>query len=888
MEMSPAAVVGILAVLKLGASYVPLDHRFPIARAEYIVSEVAADIMLVSENKSDLAAELVARLEAQNKALMVVQVDQTMKTMKMLHAPYSQAIPSHLAAKTSDLAYVIYTSGSTGQPKGVMMEHWALTATVKEQAVTYGFDSETRMFGLASLSWDPSLLEIFAILSHGGCLCIPTEAERSGCQDLVDSINRHKANQISTSPAVASLIDLRATPTVQVISLGGEMIREENIVNANQAGVRLFNIYGPSEACIDAIVHRNVVQGVSPRNIGQPMSSQVWIVDPTDPRRLVPPGCAGELALSGTLARGYLNDEIKTARSFLADLPFASPVYLTGDLGRYEADGSIYFLGRKDRQVKLNGQRVELGDIETATKTLCPQHDVVVDYFSVSGDEKKSLVVYLSLSASISSSQPRRDWRQTRPIKVESRMRPDCKEFQRLQTELRNLLPRYMVPRVFITVSSLPLSNADKIDLKLLRAAYAQWMEEWTAEQGSKQQTNMVPAKPRSLHLAQLSPGEIVLRSLWASAIGSPEDSIQTHDDIFDLGADSLTVIKLATLARTNGYNLSVAQIHASPTLSKMAKLLRSESGQNGGSVHDDKEIPPFSLLAASVCKALGDDMIRVAASNGIVDMFPCTSFQTTAVIQGQRRHKAFYAWFLVRIRGTLDLERLQAACDLLVQRHAALRTSYRLIGQCFVQQIHAPTQAISDFKQLRPCESDKAFVALLDRDVPEPVCFERVLTRFRVVPYCGNEEGGYLLSIGMSHAQYDGFCWTKMFDDLYHAYVAQTLHEKSQQPPPYSRFISHSLKTSQDLRTESFWTTLLKGATMTSLPPRIEQPQPWVGLDRKQIGILPRYNTRLGNFTFAIAVKAAWSIVLSWLSDTTEIVFGSLVFGRNPQIHGV
>lgn len=428
METSPRAVVAILAVLKPGASYVPLDHRLPLARAEYIVRDVGSHIMLASRNLFEQAVKLEASLKSQQVILNIIQVDEAIKTMKLLHEPRSCVIGSHLEAVMSDLAYVIYTSGSTGKPKGVMMEHQALSATVKEQAIAYRFNSATRMFSLASLSCDLSLLEVFAVLCHGGCLCIPTEDERSSSHDLVSSINRHRANHISTPPAVASLIDLRCTPTIEVIALGGEVLREENIVNAQEAGVRLFNAYGPSEACIDAIVHRNVVPGVSVQNIGTPMSSQVWIVDPADPRRQVPPGCIGELALSGTLARGYLNDAAKTAEVFLTDCPFALLVYLTGDLGRHEPDGSIYFLGRKDQQVKLNGQRVELGDIESAVKTFYPHHNVVVDFFSSSSDDKKSLVVFLATFDNSSSLVP---------ICVESRMQSDTREFQRLQTQLK-------------------------------------------------------------------------------------------------------------------------------------------------------------------------------------------------------------------------------------------------------------------------------------------------------------------------------------------------------------------------------------------------------------------------------------------------------------------
>lgn len=908
METSPTAVVAILAVLKLGASYAPLDHRIPVTRAEYIVGDLSASVLLASREKSHAAAELADGLgESRGKTLAVVQVHDVVESMVgMLEDKHKPShMPSDLAAaKPSDLAYVIYTSGSTGQPKGVMMEHWALTATVREQALTYGFDARTRMFGLASLSWDPSLLEIFAVLCHGGCLCIPTEDERGGSVDLVDSINRHRADQISTSPAVASLIDLRATPTVRAVSLGGEVMREENVTNAHEAGVRLFNIYGPSEACIDAVVHRNVVPGVSPRNIGRPMSSQVWIVDPADPRRLVPPGCPGELALSGTLAHGYLNDEAKTARSFLVGCcPFASPVYLTGDLGRYESDGSICFLGRKDRQVKLNGQRVELGDIEDAVRTTCPHDDVAVDHFSVSEQAKKLLVVYLSRPSSTahpSSPPPLSEGAEGRddahPVRVLSWMRPDSDEFQHLQGQLRKTLPRYMVPRIFVSVSRVPLSLAGKVDVKPLRAAYAGWVRETSSASSQQPQPDPSLGSVGTTMMAT-SRSEMMLRGLWASALGCAQESIRPRDDMFDLGADSLTVIKVAMLARRKGYSLSVAQIYASPVLSQMASLLSSGPRPDTTLTHHQAGYRPFSLLSDPVREALqvesdddnhDDEAARTFVRGVVVDAFPCSHFQAAAIAQSRKAHKAFYAWFLVRIRGAVDLEHLQAACDLLVRRHATLRTSYRIVDGESVQQVHASSHAASDFAQLGPCRSEDDFVAQLDRAAdPFPVRLGRIPTRFRTAAYRSDEQGGYLLAIGMSHAQYDGFCWARIMDDLHHAYLSGTLHDH--EPPPYSRFINHSLDTSRDPRCESFWTRLLGSAGMTSLSqPAAGGSQPWLPLGRKQMGTLPRYKAPLGSATFAVVVKAAWSLVLSWLSGTHDLVFGSLVFGRNPQIDGI
>ncbi|KAF4544380.1 Nonribosomal peptide synthase [Lasiodiplodia theobromae] len=822
METSPTAVVALLSILKLGASYVPLDHRLPVARAQSIANDVAADVMLVSKEMSDAASQVVRQIS--DRGVTVVQ--------------------------PSDLAYVIYTSGSTGEPKGVMMEHWALTATVKAQAATYGFDCTTRMFGLASLSWDPSILEIFATLSHGGCLCIPTERERS--QDLVGAINRLRADQISTSPAVASLIDLCATPTVKVIALGGEVVREENIRNAHEAGVRLFNIYGPSEACIDAIVHRNVVPGVDTRNIGRPMSSQVWIVDPGNPRRLVPPGCVGEIALSGTLARGYLNDAVKTASRFVTDCPYASPVYLTGDLGRHHVDGSVYFLGRKDRQVKLNGQRVELGEIDDAIRTLCPGTQVAVDYFSTTGDAKKRLVVFSSSSPS--SPPPERGDRGRALVQ----------------------LPRYMVPRIFITVSYLPLSNADKVDFHALRAAYTRWEEKSAAS--VDQDAEFPPPSPPST--PSLTTAATMLRSMWASVIGCPEQSIRAHDDIFDLGADSLTVLKLATLARTKGISMSVADVYASPTLLHMARLVPSSVADESSPVGDNLECPPkFSLLPDFIRKRLLEK--GTESDNEVIDAYPCTTIQTTSLIQGQKRHKAHYAWFLLQIKGSADELHLRKACGLLSERHSALRTTFRIIDGQFIQQLHKRPRI--DFQKLEPCDSVEAFCSLLDQNVPNPVNFDQVLTRYRIAEYADGR--GYLLAIGMSHAQYDGFCWSTILNDLQQASMSNGGGKPS---PPFSRFIGHMLQTSRDVRTQSFWRDLLRGCTMTTFTGPAEQTHLRRVLDRKHVGILPRYDTRPGNATFAMIVKSAWAIVLSCLSGSADVTFGSLVFGRDPEVAGV
>ena len=857
METCPSAIVALLAVLKLGASYVPLDFRLPIARAQHIVQDVAASLILVSTTKRQPAGQLT------RERLVVVEFNRSV--MEGLEAsephPPRNILGPRNPAHLSDLAYVIYTSGSTGKPKGVMMEHRALAATIRDQAAFYGVVPGTRVLALSNLCWDPSLFEIFGALCHGACVCIPTENERG--HNLVGAINRFRVNLISTSPAVASLIDLPQTPSVTTMILGGDRIRDDNIRNAHAAGVRLFNAYGPTEACIDAIVHPNVVPGVSLQNLGHPLSSQVWLVDPVNPRVLVPPGCVGEIALSGTLARGYLNDPEKTARSFLTDCPFASPIYLTGDLGRHDvADGSVHFLGRKDRQVKLNGQRVELGDIESAIQAASPDKGpVVVDYFAAGA--RRLLVAYFFARGGGGS-------RLSGPVGVVSQLRPDTHEYKGLQAQLRGMLPAYMVPSTIVTASYMPLLSADKVDLDALRGAYERWSAA-AAKHGESGNGHAVAV--------QLTPSETRLKSMWASAIGCRADSIQAHDGFFDLGADSLTAIKLAMLAAKRGTPIPVASIYDSPALRDMAKLLPAKDNNLNLSWNSDANITPprLSLLPDQTRERVEQGLGHAADDDNVADMFPCTPFQTTSIIQGSKRHKTHYAWFLLQVNGPFDDERLRKACELLCERHGVLRTSFRMVDGDLVQAVYRCPPV--DLLRLEPCDSPDNFCSLISHDVTCPVSLGQVMTRFRVAAYTGH---GTLLAVGMSHAQYDGFCLNTILNNLHYAYALRKLPDNEASKPSFSRFVRHMLKMSSDSNTASFWADLLRGSSMTMIMPR---PAP---LDGRQAMSVPAYRAGPCDTTFAMVAKAAWALVLSWLTGTNDVVFGGLVSGRDPQVDGI
>ncbi|NBF06088.1 amino acid adenylation domain-containing protein [Pseudomonas sp. Fl5BN2] len=416
-------LVGLLAILKSGAAYVPLDPAHPPERLAYLLED-SAPVAVLSQVK------LRERLPA--LAVPLIELDSP------LWAQGSADNPQVAGLTAQHLAYVIYTSGSTGLPKGVMVEHQSLSNLVDWHCQAFDLHSGSHTSSLAGFGFDAMAWEVWPALCVGATLHLAPVSD--GPEDLDSLLAWWRAQplQVSFLPtpvAEYAFSQQLGHPTLRTLLIGGERLRQL----PGQQRFKVINNYGPTEATV--VATSGAIEPGQVLHIGRPIANtRVYLLD--DQQRLVPIGVAGELYVGGSgVARGYLNRAELTAERFLRDPFSAQPgarLYRTGDLARWLADGSLEYLGRNDDQVKIRGQRIELGEIETRLGAHPALQEAVVQV------RDGQLVAWFSA-------------RQELPI-------------TQLRDYLRQQLPDYMVPMAYVKLDALPLTANAKLDRKALPA----------------------------------------------------------------------------------------------------------------------------------------------------------------------------------------------------------------------------------------------------------------------------------------------------------------------------------------------------------------------------------------------------------------------------------
>ena len=332
------------------AAFVPLDPAAPVARLQSLCQSVEASVLLCSPQHAGLLLSIVDN---------VIPVDGSMIDQ------LPESLPTdRLPITSTNLAYLIFTSGTTGEPKGTMIEHGSYCSGAKAHGPAMRMSSKSRVLQFASHVFDASLVEILTTLMVGGVVCIPSEENR--LNNLKSSMAKMRVNWAVLTPSFASFIHPAEVPELKTLVLAGEAMSTSHVERWSH--IDLVNGYGPSECSVASVVNSQVTPETSPSNIGRPTGVHTWVVDPENHEKLLPIGCVGELLIEGPpVARGYLNDVAKTKTSFISAPAWASEVgssrskwkmYKTGDLVRVCQDGTIGFVGRKDTQVKVHGQRV--------------------------------------------------------------------------------------------------------------------------------------------------------------------------------------------------------------------------------------------------------------------------------------------------------------------------------------------------------------------------------------------------------------------------------------------------------------------------------------------------------------------------------------------------
>ena len=527
LERTIEMIIAMLAVLKAGGAYVPIDPALPLKRVSFLLEDAAPSVLISRESLADaLPATWVPLVCLDSDADAI--------------ARQTELDPSR-SGSALDLAHVLYTSGSTGEPKGVAVVHRGVVRLVR--GTDYArFGPDEVFLQAAPTSFDASTFEIWGALLNGGRLVV-LSARTPGLDDLAEAIRRHGVTTLWLTAGLFHLaVDerLRDLASLRQLLAGGDALSPSRVRRALEAlpGCALINGYGPTESTTFAACHaiRHLAADASSVPIGRPIANtQIYLLDPE--RRWVPPGDVGELYIGGDgLARGYWNRPDLTAESFV-ESPFdASPgsrLYRTGDLARLSPDGTLEFLGRQDQQIKVQGFRVELAEVEAALQRHPAVSQNVVEARETAGGVRR-LVAWVVL-------------------------RPDggpCDDGD-LRNFLQQSLPDYMVPAAFVRLASLPLTANGKVDRRGL------------------------PEPGRSAIGAESLPrsaAEQSIAQVWRSVLDL--DAIDCDQNFFDLGGSSLLLIEAhARLQKSFAAALPITMLFEHPTVRSLARALGGGAG---------------------------------------------------------------------------------------------------------------------------------------------------------------------------------------------------------------------------------------------------------------------------------------------------------------------
>ncbi|KAJ5091869.1 hypothetical protein NUU61_006739 [Penicillium alfredii] len=572
LDKSAWAMVTIISILIAGGGYVPLDPAHPTSRHEEILADVGANMILCTPNYTNRYTRVVKTVIPISK--------ETIKAYGSLNT----SAKSRTQVTSANMAYAIFTSGSTGRAKGIIIEHRNVVSSIMAFGPMVLMGPSSRVFQFASLTFDAAVMEVLATLMLGGCICVPSEDER--LNDVAGAIRRMHVSWTFLTPSIASIIEPASVPSLKILVCGGEKMSREVITKWANA-VKLMNGYGPTETCVFAVVDTAVAVNRDPARIGYGIPSTLtWIVDAENHDRLAPLGAVGELALEGpALAREYLKNPEKNAEAFVdnpawikefkSSLPFPRRIYKTGDLCYYNPDGSVEYISRKDHQVKLHGQRMELGEIEHRLhEDARVRHAVVI--LPKNGPLKQRLVTVMSLS-SVSADNKLISDKPCELVDEDELERHAYNELVDVQKNLETQLPIYMVPQTWALIKKLPMLVSGKLDRKKITA----WLEDIDDESYDRIMEDYDRIKRGKTERPQETENDgslKVIREIFAQVLNISLQKVNIDRSFVSLGGDSITGMAVISRARKQGLVVTLHDILQSRSVKELAQTASSKA----------------------------------------------------------------------------------------------------------------------------------------------------------------------------------------------------------------------------------------------------------------------------------------------------------------------
>ncbi|RDW86494.1 uncharacterized protein DSM5745_03136 [Aspergillus mulundensis] len=856
MEKSRWAVVAILAILMAGGAVVPLGIQQPLGRISAILADAPVSTIIVDSTHAKRLEEL--KREGISPSLTVVDG----ALLESLPLPRQHAICTTVTPDNA--AWVVYTSGSTGVPKGIVLEHKALCSSFAAHGQQVGFGPNIRALQFSAYTFDNAIEDILSLLSYGGCVVVPSESQRLNA--LPETIQAMQVNLLNCTPTVASLINPKNVPTLKTLLLGGESVFPA-VVRQWLGHANIFNTYGPSECSVDVAVGGPVQDPSNSYTIGFPLNVCFWVTSPSDHNRLVPIGTPGELLVEGPhLGRGYLNDPAKTARAFVCDPAFVrhlriSPgrrFYRTGDLVKQNADGSLIHLGRIDTQIKIRGQRVETGDIESNILRIAPQVRVAcVDLVRLSDMAGDAMLV-----AAIDVGDFARDEDESlAPETVRRPTRGLKAMIDNLRTELLFMLPRYMLPH-FVPMSSLPLNASSKLDRRAARAI----LESLNHQQLAAFEESAA-AVAKNNDKQSLSPMEKRIRKIWVEVLGcSPNIGPQAH--FVQLGGDSVTAMRHAAAAIRVDIRLGVADILQNPRLCDLARIAEKNLH---GSTATEQDPQPFELwngFSGAEPAQQKEWLSEIAeqcdgvATEDIEDVYPATAIQEALMAVTAQEPGAFVAQNVFRLHD-VDIVRFKKSWAQLMNSLTILRT--RIV----YHNVQAGTVQVVVKRYLDWQEADD-LQTYMSTDKARPFAYGTPLHRLAII-----EDGKYFVWT-QHHSGYDGYQTALMLNMLGEVYQGNV---PDHSPPPVTRFVKYLQKNDKN-EVAAYWQQQLGDVNLTRFP-QLPSPSYRPHADGCSRRVVKRSKAQ-DNAPIATLLRAAWAATVASYTGIAESTSMIALSGRD------
>ncbi|KAL0934611.1 nonribosomal peptide [Colletotrichum truncatum] len=862
MDKNRWAVVCILAVLKAGGCFVPIDAEDK-NNVESFVRQLGPKIVIAT----DLHWKY---LEAIVEGVIVVD-----DTLFSVNFPAESPLP--MAAPNDAACILLAPSSSRGKDaKGIIFHHAALSAAFVTQGRALNLDANSRVMQLSAFNVDTALIELLSTLVHGGCVCVPSSVEKTS--DIVGAARRMDVNWSYLTPVLARKMTPAAIPSLRTICFRTRRLDADTCAPWLEK-TKVLLAYGAPDICPLGISVLEVTKADDLTRIARPFLGRFWIVNPEDHRKLMPIGAVGELIIeSPTLAHRFvpgqpLSHLPQDSELSLEDGKPKTRYFKTGHRVRYMEDGMLDFVSSGRDDVEVNGQVIPVAQVEQKLRRCLGQGiDLAVDSI-ITRDAQPALAAFVELGEKLFEGSE-----DLTRITITTKERTYIAK-KLIESSLGTGLPSHMMPTVFVPVRHLPVTPSLKVNRRKL-----QKMVSWLSlEQLLALSTVASPDEVRTVSIKPLPLTQVEerMRSIWSNLLGIEASTIRGNQSFIVLGGEAFLAGQLVVQCRKQGLIIALHEVLQGATLTDLCQGITLSAEFTLDSA-DSRSTAPSSMGSTSemhVEEEFINNIItpKLGFSRELIsDVSEASSTQLKFLETGLLKGGSSFTYFTFSFTGPVQAKKLEAACICLAKIHPILRTAF-VTHERRVYQV-ALRAFVPDFKRVEVPTWRMANTTekLIKRDQAEPFSIGTPMTKFFFVD-AGKQSN---LVLRLSGAQYDDASIALLLQHLKSIYVSPSC------PPRRATYFDfvRSAQLSHVAGALEHWTALLDGAKMTQV---VAHNKPAVISNNvktvsQNVSVMSLANLGI---SFDTVVKSAWSMVLANLSGSGDVLFGEIVEGRHIKL---